>query len=85
MAGVAPQVKIDDNAVQARFHQGAGGSYLWVLNQTRSEKSVKVTLASGLGNFASGEDIWSKRSVVISNQLVTVTVPGRDAAVIALR
>jgi beta-galactosidase len=85
MAGVAPQVKIDDNTVQARFHHGAGGSYLWVLNQTRSEKSVKVTLASSLGNFGSGEDIWGKQSVVINNQQVTVSVAGRNAAVIALR
>jgi beta-galactosidase len=85
MASVSPQVKIDDNTVQARFHYGAGGSYLWVLNQTRSEKSVKVTLASSLGNFGSGEDIWGKQTVAVNNQQVTVSVPGRDAAVIALR
>jgi beta-galactosidase len=85
MAGVAPQVKIDDSTVQARFHHGAGGNHLWVLNQTRSDKTVKVTLASNLGSFGSGEDTWGKQSVAVNGQQVTVTVPGRDAAVIALR
>lgn len=85
IAGVVPQVKIDDNSVQARFHHGAGGSYLWVLNPTRGEKAVKVSLAAALGNFTSGEDIWGNLRIAVNSQQVTVSIPGRDAAVIALR
>ena len=84
MAGVAPQVTIDDKSVQARLHQGAGGTYLWVTNPTRSVRQVKVGIAPAAGNYKSGEDIWGKQSVAVDGAQVTVSVGGRDAAVIAL-
>jgi beta-galactosidase len=82
MAGVVPQVTIDDSSVQARLHQGAGGAYLWVVNQTSGSRSVKVGLSE---NYQSGEDIWGKQTVAIEGRQVTVKVEARDAAVIALR
>jgi beta-galactosidase len=84
MAGVTPQLKIDDNSVQARLHQGAGGTYLWVTNPTQGSRQVKVTLSASAGNYKSGEDIWGKQSITVDGQQVTVTVGGRDASVIAL-
>jgi beta-galactosidase len=84
MAGVVPQVTIDDKNVQARLHQGAGGAYLWVTNPTNTVRQVKVGLAPGVGNYKSGEDIWGKQSVTVDAAQVTVSVGGRDAAVIAL-
>ena len=84
MAGVVPQVKIDDKSVQARLHQGAGGTYLWVTNPTQSARQVKVGLAPAAGNYKSGEDIWGKQGVAVDTAQVTVSVGGRDAAVIAL-
>ena len=85
MAGVAPQVRISDNAVQARLHQGDGGAYLWITNPTSGSRSVKVELAASAGNYKSGDDIWGKQSVAIDGRQITVTVGGRDAAVIALQ
>jgi beta-galactosidase len=85
MAGIAAQVTIDDSSVQARLHRGAGGTYLWVTNPTRSSRSVKVRLSTEAANYKSGEDTWGKQSVVIDGQEVVVTVGGRDAAVIALQ
>jgi hypothetical protein len=38
-----------------------------------------------LGNFTSGEDIWGNLRIAVNSQQVTVSIPGRDAAVIALR
>jgi len=84
MADVAPQVKIDDNSVQARLHSGSGGTYLWVTNPTQGPRQVKVTLAAGVGTYKSGEDIWGKQSVTVDGQQVTVSIGGRDASVIAL-
>jgi beta-galactosidase len=83
-AGVVPQVKIDDRSVQARLHQGAGGTYLWVTNPTQGPRQVKIGLAPAAGNFKSGEDLWGNQSVALDGQQVTVSVGGRDAAVIAL-
>jgi beta-galactosidase len=84
MAGVVPQVTIDDKSVQARLHQGAGGTYLWVTNPTNTVRQVKVGLAPAAGNYKSGEDIWGKQSVTVDAAQVAVSVGGRDAAVIAL-
>jgi len=77
-------VTIDDKSVQARLHQGAGGTYLWVTNPTRSVRQVKVGIAPAAGNYKSGEDIWGKHSVAVDGAQVTVSIDGRDAAVIAL-
>jgi beta-galactosidase len=82
MAGVVPRLTVDDSKVQARLHQGAGGAYLWVTNPTGDSRSVKVELAE---SFQSGEDIWGKQSVALVGRQVSVSVGGRDAAVIALR
>ena len=84
MAGFAQQVTIDDTSVQARLHAGAGGNYLWITNPTRSSKSVTVKLAPSAGSFKSGEDIWGKQAVTLDGGKVTVTVPERDALVLAL-
>ena len=85
MAGLTPQVTIDDKSVQARLHQGAGGTYLWITNQMRNARSVKVGIASSAVNFTSGEDLWSKQPVTLNGQQIAVTIAGRDAAVIALK
>ena len=85
MANVAPAVQINDTKVQARLHQGAGGAYLWVTNPTREERAVSVSIASSAGTYASGEDMWSDNKVSVDGGKITVRVPARDGAVIALR
>ena len=85
LAGITPRVTVNDNHVQARVHQGEGGTNLWVTNPTREQKSVKVTLQDELGRFSSGEDRWGGLKVAVTGREITVNVPARDAAVIALR
>jgi len=85
MAGVAPQVRVDDHSVQARLHQGPGGTHLWVTNPTRVEKIVKLSLMPGAGEFRSAEDLWGKVAIMQSGQQFTISVPARDAVVAALR
>ena len=82
MAKVEPQLKTDNAAVQARLHTGAGGVYLWVLNPAREKKTVTVRLDS---DFHSAEDVWAGQSVAVASRQVTVTIPPRDGAVVALR
>jgi beta-galactosidase len=85
MAGITPRVNVDDNEVQARVHQGAGGTYLWVTNPTTMARPVTVSLNPSLGRFSSGEDKWGNLKINVTDQQITVNVPARDAAVIALR
>lgn len=84
MAGLVPQVQIDNNAVQARLHQGSGGTHLWVTNPTRSEHKVNVSLSPGLGRFTAGEDRWGNQAIRIQGSQIAVTIPARDAVVISL-
>jgi beta-galactosidase len=84
MAGVTPRVTASDNAVQARVHQGAGGTNLWITNPTLKERSVTVSLHEDLGRFTLAKDKWGALSVKVTGQSVTVSIPARDAAVIAL-
>ena len=85
MAGIVPQVRVDDAAVTARVHQGRGGTYLWVTNPTMTARDVKVSIEPGVSRFSKGEDVWGKQPTVIDGQRVSIHVPGKDAAVVLLR
>ena len=84
MAGLTPRVTIDDTAVQARFHSGRGGQYLWVTNPTISARPVKLSLDSKSGSFSSGKDLWGNLPIHLEGREIAVNVPARDAAVILL-
>lgn len=85
LANIEPQLGTDNAAIQARLHSGAGGNYLWVVNPSRKEASVTVSLAGHAPAFRSAEDLWGRRPVTVSDRKVSVAVGARDAAVIALR
>lgn len=84
MAGVTSRLTVSDNQVQARLHEGDGGTNLWVTNPTRTERTITVSLDSNSPRFSSGEDKWGKLAVRVAGQQISVVVPARDAAVIAL-
>ncbi len=82
-AGVEARLESNNSTVQARLHAGAGGDYLWVTNPSRVEAKVTVSVAGR--SFASGRDVWDGKPVEVNGQRITVSVPARDAAVIALQ
>lgn len=47
MAGVTQAVKLDDAQVQARLHRGEGGTYLWVTNPSREERTGEDRVLAG--------------------------------------
>ncbi len=82
MAGLAPQVAVDDRTVQARLHAGANARIVWVTNPTRTEKKVTVTVGSE--GVQSAEDMWGDVAIACEGQSFTVSVPARDAVVARL-
>ena len=81
-AGVAQQVQSSDAEVKARLHQGAGGTYLWVVNPTRTPRTVKISLPSA---FQRAVELWQESGQpTISGKVVTTAVSDRNAAVIRL-
>jgi len=85
LAGVSPQLAINDPTVQARLHQGSGGTYLWLTNPTRSERLVTIVVAPSAGDFKAAGDLWGQQPVALHGRQVTLRVRERDAAVVALR
>ena len=82
-AGVRPRVESSDPQVKARLHEGAGGTYLWVINPTRSPRTVTITLPA---NFAHATELWQESShVTVAEKALTVTVEDRNAAVVRLQ
>ena len=57
-----------DAAVKARLHKGAGGTYLWVVNPTRTARNVKLSLPSP---YQRAVDLWqeSSRPTISGNTL----------------
>ena len=56
-AGVQPQIQSSDAEVKARLHKGAGGTYVWVVNPTRAQRSVKISLPS---TFQRATELWQE-------------------------
>jgi beta-galactosidase len=81
-AGVAPQVQSSDPEVKARLHRGAGGTYLWVVNPTRTPKSVTISLPAP---FQRATELWQESThPTVTGQTLTTAVGDRDAAVLRL-
>lgn len=82
-AGVQQQTKSSDPEVKARLHKGAGGTYLWVVNPTRTERSVKISLPA---TFQRSTELWLEGATpaTVSGNTLTATVGDRNAAVIRL-
>ena len=84
LAEVEPQLQTNNTAVQARLHTGPGGAYVWLTNATRSPATAAVSLSSRGPRFQTVADIWSNREVSLSGKSITISLPPRDGAVIAL-
>ena len=81
-AGVKPQVQTSDPEVKARLHRGAGGTILWVVNPTRTAKTVTVSLPAP---FQRAEDLWQESNpATLTGNSLTTRVGERDAAVLRL-
>jgi hypothetical protein len=83
MAGLTQQVTVDDATVQARLHEGAGGTHVWVTNPTREAKQVTITLADG--DFRLAEDVWGGERIAVAGRQLSMNVPARDAVVAMLQ
>ena len=86
-AGVKPIAQVSEPGLQARFHTGDGGSYLWVVNPGRAERAVTVTLdPARAGTFGRAQELWQKGTpaVKIAGNQIQLTVQDRNAAVIRL-
>ena len=82
-AGLQPQLRSSDPEVQVRLHKGAGGTYIWVVNPTRTQRSVKIVLPS---TFQKATEMWQEGAAppAVTGNTLTATVDDRDAAVIRL-
>jgi beta-galactosidase len=79
-AGVRPRLQVSDPEVKARLHQGAGGTYVWVVNPTRTARTVKVVLP---GEFQRVTDVWQEKNrPTITGNTLTTSVDDRNAAVL---
>jgi len=81
-AGVRQQVRSSDPEVKARLHRGAGGTYLWVVNPTRTARTVTISLP---GPFQRAVELWQESTAPsVSGATLSTSVGDRDAAVLRL-
>lgn len=85
-AGVKQQVSVSAPDVKARLHNGAGGSYLWVINPNREQRKVTVTLDQATGKFSKGIDVSPRgaASIKVDGVTVALTIEDRNAAIVRL-
>ena len=82
-AGVRARLQSSDPQVKVRLHEGAGGTYLWVVNPGRTPRTVTITLPANVERAA---DLWQESSrPVVQGRMLTTTVEDRNAAVVRLQ
>ena len=80
--GVAQQITSSDAEVKARLSTGAGGTYLWVVNPTKTPRNVTITLPSP---FKRATELWQEKSTpTVDGKTLTTRVEERNVAVIRL-
>jgi beta-galactosidase len=84
-AGIEQQVESGDAEVKARLHTGPGGSYLWVVNPTRTARAVTVTLSAKSGAFSAAEELWQQEQPNFKGRSVEMKVSDRNVAVVRLK
>ena len=84
LAGLTQQIAIDDPALQARLHRGAGGDRIWVTNPTREAKQVIVALAASAGD-SNPRSTYGNTRITTTGRQFAMNVPARDAVVAMLR
>ena len=89
-AGKKPHVRVDREGITARLHDGAGGTYLWVLNPRREPQEVRLELSDAWGPFRTGGQLWGQehsdaRGVPeIEGRTVRLFVGARDGLVVRM-
>jgi beta-galactosidase len=83
-AGVQPQLRTNNPALQARLHSGSSGDILWVTNPTREAGEVEVSFPANGTHITAARDLWEGHDVKVSGGRITVNLPPRDGAVIVL-
>ena len=84
-AKAEPRLKTSTTGIQARLHEGAGGTYLWVVNPSRDPKTIAVNFSAAQGPFEAGQDVWGGQTVSVKGRTVQVQTSDRDVAVIRLK
>lgn len=84
-AGVRPHLRVSNQAVTARLHDGEGGRYLWVLNPSRVTQHVTVSLAADLEPVTGLTTHWGNHPPrLVDTHTIDLTLDSRDGHVVRL-
>jgi beta-galactosidase len=83
--GVTQGVVSSDPEIKARYHEGPGGRYLWVINPTRTSRNTVISIHAENGQINDARNLWGKNDPILNGNEIMVTVNDRDAAVISLQ
>jgi beta-galactosidase len=83
-AGIKQMVRSSDPQVKARLHTAAGGTYLWVVNPTRTPRQAVITLSDQYGPFGKAKDLWQQKTPAASGRTIQAPLEDRNVAVIRL-
>ena len=78
------RLRMNDAPIIARLHTGASGTYLWIVNPTRGERAVSVSLSADAGPFETGADVWGARRIEVRGRTISLSLPERDVAVVRM-
>ena len=81
-AGKSQHVTCSDPRVKARLQDGEGGTYLWVINPTKSTRQVEVSLPA---SFDRATELWQDDGdTKLSGDSLVTTVGDQNVAVLKL-
>ncbi|WP_274653363.1 beta-galactosidase [Paenibacillus humicola] len=82
--GSKPMVQVNKSNVIARLSSHEGRYFLWVLNENVSEQTVTVTVDERIAAPRHANVLRGRSDLTLAGQCFTLTVEGRDAAILEL-
>ena len=67
-----------------RLHDGAGGTYLWIVNNKAKPEELDVTLGQQWSGYSKVEMLWGDRALELHERHLHATVGALDAIVAKL-
>ncbi len=82
-SGKDRHVRLSNPALFARIHEGADGSFLWLVNTTRERQATALSFGRGFANAQAGDRVWPPEAAAGGG--TTFEVGPRDVLILTLR
>lgn len=75
----------DNDKIQVRFHDGAGGKYVWMINSSDTDINTRVHVSESFAKVSNVKKMWGKFDPKVEGNYIFADLPAKDALILQLK